>query len=301
MTHNKKRVPNIIFIVGQGASGSTLLSLILNSHSHLTTAGEIDCLPTHSNTTDKQCSCHQPLRICKFWQPILEKQSFFGLDQLAPKIRVKEILPSSFRQTEVDCTNFIKQNSQIFQSVSRTSGCTQIVDASKGIVRWYLLHKYFSKQLTTIYIIRDGRAFINSKRKRLRLTNWTNKFRWTLIGLPKCIFDWIKVNWGIVKILKREAKDKEVLTITYEELTEKPEKTLQKICNHLEIQYQPKMLEYYYVPHHHVAGNPSKFNPGPITPRHEWVNNLNWWEKLIFALMGGHYWNKRFRNFRNLP
>ena len=63
---------NVVFILSTGRSGSTLLDMLLGAHPQLCPLGEIHYLQGGLEL-GRFCGCGMPLKDCKFWQSVLEK------------------------------------------------------------------------------------------------------------------------------------------------------------------------------------------------------------------------------------
>ncbi len=59
-----------VYICSSGYSGSTLLDLILGSHSLIESLGEISHLPKNISL-NSNCSCGEPILECYYWKKIL--------------------------------------------------------------------------------------------------------------------------------------------------------------------------------------------------------------------------------------
>jgi ethanolamine ammonia-lyase large subunit len=54
------------------------------------------------------------------------------------------------------------------------------------------------------------------------------------------------------------------------------------------------MLKYYEQTFHNIAGTRSRFSLKPISPYESWRDRLPKSSLTMFALCGGHYFNRRF-------
>ena len=61
-----------VYICSAGHSGSTLLDLLLGSHSRIASLGEIDQL-SKNIALNTLCACGEPVRSCVLWRDILAK------------------------------------------------------------------------------------------------------------------------------------------------------------------------------------------------------------------------------------
>ena len=61
-----------LYICSAGHSGSTLLDLLLGSHTRIESLGEVSHLPKNIALNTK-CSCGENVRECSVWKPILDQ------------------------------------------------------------------------------------------------------------------------------------------------------------------------------------------------------------------------------------
>jgi len=64
--------PTAVFICSAGHSGSTLLTLLLGSHSHAIALGEITQMPKNL-ALNTLCSCGAPVRDCTLWAGVVDR------------------------------------------------------------------------------------------------------------------------------------------------------------------------------------------------------------------------------------
>lgn len=152
-----------------------------------------------------------------------------------------------------------------------------VIDSSK-IIDWLAeqteVIENTSSQPCLIFIQRDGRAIFNSEinsdpaRPIEELVHkWLNR-----IKITQAFYD--------------EFEGKKI-KIRYEELANNPELIIQQLCNFLEINYQPSMLNYYQHEHHTLGGNSgtqfvvakaqNKHQKEPYMMMHE--HRLNYYQK----------------------
>ena len=65
--------PTILYVMGFGRSGSTMLDIALDNHAEIQGLGELQNVPRVAWRGDALCSCGVPGRECDFWQDIRER------------------------------------------------------------------------------------------------------------------------------------------------------------------------------------------------------------------------------------
>lgn len=199
-------------ICGAGHSGSTLLGLILGSHPSCVYVGEA------------------------------KKVQFFDRDNAPIRKRVCKLCGS-------DCPVWSgfrwDQDRGLYEQISNATGTSCVVDSTKSIP-WINARlnelKDPNNEAMLVFLVRDGRAVINSRLRKypekdpdLLIRDWLNKIEKT--------YDLLKNHSG-----------KQII-VRYEELATNPEKVVREICHAGQIEYHPEMLEFYRHEHHPLGGN----------------------------------------------
>jgi len=201
-----------IFIAGAGHSGSTLLGLLLGSHPDAFYIGE-------GAKTRFLGDARKPehKRVCKLCGPDCEVWGDFA------------VAPSP----------------DLYEQVSRRTGRRRIIDSTKNL-EWLAQQvssvRRHGGQPALIFLVRDGRAVINSRVRKYPdrapeelIRSWmermvqTEMFFQAFVG-PKC-------------------------RVRYEQLATDPEGTLSTACAALGIPYESGMLDFTRGPHHVLGGN----------------------------------------------
>jgi len=85
-----------LYICGAGHSGSTLLDMLLGSHSRIASLGEVINLPMDW-ATNNRCTCGAPVRDCALWSAVARRfEQRFGICHIA--VPVKRTLRGNIRQ-----------------------------------------------------------------------------------------------------------------------------------------------------------------------------------------------------------
>jgi LPS sulfotransferase NodH len=211
------------FIVGSGRSGSTLLRLMLASHSRLTIPPETWYLIP----LVRRFSVDRPLRAQEIEQAVA-------------------IITGHYRwpDMKLDAQEFRRQVSQLPQPHVR--------DLAEVVYRWHLQAEQKVRwgdktppyieivpQLAKMYpgtrfihLVRDGRDVAKS----FRATNWVDS-RW----LHDSTREWTRAmqwHWRWA----RSEFGVQILLVHYEELVVDPDTTLRRICRFLGEEFEPRML-----------------------------------------------------------
>lgn len=208
-----KRVnEKICFICGAGHSGSTLLGLILGSHSKCFYAGEANKTKYFNDPSKdirfKSCKICGP--NCNVWSNLKTDDENDVYEQLSI-ITKKPLI--------IDSTKNLEWLNEQINIVKKTNAC-----------------------LFLIYIQRDGRAVLNS---RIR--------KYPDVAVSRHVNDWI-THIELTNDLYEKFEGNKV-RLHYEELAINPPNVIEKTCNFLRINYEPKMINYHQFEHHPLGGN----------------------------------------------
>ncbi len=230
-SHDTQAAP--IFVVGMNGSGTTMLADCLGQHSQIYAfIHETRVIPHIIQHAKKYGNLHDDPSLLALWEDLV-KIPGIGI-QLAGKTE----LPEGWRDWPRTVAGVIDG---LFRYLAAQAG--------EKKVRWCEktpMHALHMIQLSEtfpnarfIHIIRDGRDCAASFHRRWKRTPELTIYRWR----------------EVLKKARIQSKNisGRYLEIRFEELTEFPERTLQKICQWLNIPYEPTML---------VTRRRQKTNPG---------------------------------------
>ena len=247
--------PTIVCITAVGHSGTTLLDLILSSHSAVTSVGEAIKLP---EKLDARCTCRaKSMRICPFWSAVerlLRRDHELGLDDLD--------LDADDRET------LLAHNRMFYRAVSEASGKTFIVDSSKRRLRVAAMLASGQFDVRPIHLIRSpfGVTFSNMKKGR----PW---------------FHHARHYWHNVHDTKRFLRRYDHAVVRYEQFATDPEGVLGPLMRWLGLSFEPGQLAWTEAEHHNIGGNRMRFGKdSTIRLDEKWRKGLTPGQKLGIML-----------------
>jgi Sulfotransferase family len=278
----------LVYILGSGRCGSTLLDLILNGHSRVLGAGE---LMTLNSRTDPLEGPHaewntelRPLYI-QFWHEVERRfdesgQSLRETNFSHPRLR------NLWRLDEDSVAAWALATKTLLASLHQASGRDIIIDTSKAAQRLYLLLRSGLFRPKVIHLLRDGRAVSNSYIQRYGAF-WGGLQTWAISGV-------------LPLYLRRRIATGDWLEIRYEELATNPETVVRAICAFLGVEYEPQMLHYRNHAYYGLEGSPTflKRTDEGIELDERWRSQFSLGHRLTFALLGG--WLNRLYGYRAL-
>lgn len=268
----------VIYVCSSGRSGSTLLDLLLGSHSNAFSLGEIEHLPKNL-ALDTPCSCGATARSCEFWATAVE--------QLCRDLRVdvrgdpyrlnlgfylatRVIDPS--HQTERykrrrrfvlalkhaeyagwvgsgvlrvfgrDFEEGVRNTLRLYEVVRKNSNKRVLIDSSKEYRKAIALFKARPKQVKVILLHRDGRGVFYSKKK-------------SGFSAQRCVKPWVRFYSRAIPLLNKHIPDECLVRVRYEDLAGAPEATIKGVCERVGLSFEKKMLDFREATHHVLNGN----------------------------------------------
>jgi hypothetical protein len=298
----------LIYILGRAFTGSTLLEMILDVHSKVMSTGEMIYLKRiYENRNKIQCSCLKNAGECNLWSEVLSNyhQKFKNkyqknIFELSPKKSyIKLILHQNELFTQNELSEYREKNQFLFNELRQKTGKNIFVDSSKDPMRLYLLKKIGLFNIKIIYLYRDGRASIDSFKKRNRQSyNIFSRLLRVVGG------EYIMRN-----MLRQKFDREEYFGLKYEDLTTNFHQEIKALLEFLDLKdeesiFTDKSRNDYFIHQinehnsHIVGGNIYRLQKVTEIKNYEnWRKNLNYQEKFLFSLLGGKITNRAMNKF----
>ena len=169
----------IIYIVGAGRSGSTVLDTVLGSHPDAISVGELSNLHRSAWINNEFCACGEPADGCGFWNEVRETwlnatrgasvENYLGM-----QARFERFRPAAMLRTEAAslfstaaARRYLEQTGSLYESIAAVSRRRVIVDSSKTPLRARWLARLPGVDLRLVHLVRDSRAVAWSRKKAL--------------------------------------------------------------------------------------------------------------------------------------
>lgn len=283
---------SIVYILGPGHSGSTLIDRIINTSSEAISLGEVAYYDTYLKKIPHKkialqdgyvCSCRKDFDICSFWKPInkslVNKQRLIKPRGLIDNISFFIPSVSHFKR---------KNNNKLFydtvykESKKKHKHLKVIVDSSKDPRRLFELlsnNSISKRNIKIIYVYREPEAYAYSFRKELRVQSGFKK-RSIVIST----YEWIAVHLASLYLLKKYSPS--TLKVSYHDLCSKTSETTNQISQFLGIPLETdtsKLIsKINNTKYHGIFGNPGRFKQiKSISYDQTWVNELTLTQKII--------------------
>jgi hypothetical protein len=226
------------FIVGSGRSGTTLLRMMLCSHSRISIPGEtwflIDLL--------KRFSIDRPLQTAEIEGAV----SIIAGQLSRPEMKLD---PEEFRREVSELTQpYLRDLVEIvYQWHVRAEGKARWGDKTPVYIRILpeLARMFPNSQF--IFLVRDGRDVAKSFQSGAWLGPW----------LHNNTQEWLDA-LEYLQRSRRSGLGERILLVRYEDLVLETESTLQKICRFIGEEFEPEMLRWEHVVDEHVPPDQMK-------------------------------------------
>jgi len=284
----------VLFIVGEGRSGSTLLEKALASSPGVFGAGELIHVWERGFLDNQLCACGEPFKSCSLWRQVSDE-----LKDASPKQALKALrrvrLRYFWRKPSEDELWLRELHYRLYATLKRLTGARLIIDSSKHPVYARLMASHPLVEPLVLHLVRDPRGVAYSWSKKKRRPEITAHEAY----MPRYSPLRSALSWLVVNALSEQlARRLPYLRVRYEDFVKRPKDTLERIGRfvgleglgavagdgHLELKKT-----------HQVAGNPSRFKEGRVElkPDEAWKESMPPLSKLIVSLLT-HPLRKRY-------
>ena len=247
--------PTILYIVGLGHSGSTLLDLLLGSHTQAVGLGELGVLSSRSSEGSRElalreqpCTCGTPSRLdCPFWGGVdrwLHEEHGTSLMKIA--------LDAPLRSDRVAA------NRALYSTISELTGRRYLVDSSKSRSRLRsLIEAQFD--VRPIHLVREPHGVVYSNvRKGRSWLHYSGHYASSTLKTHRLL------------------AARPHLLVRYEELAAEPEAVVRRIVEWVGLEFEPGQLCWTEFEHHQLSGNRMRFSGDPsIRLDRSWQEGLS--------------------------
>lgn len=230
----------VVYIAGVGRSGSTVLDSALGNHPYIQSVGELSRLANDAWIQNLYCSCGKRSHECPFWMAVYEAwraakgkvsvQEFVETQNNVEQFR--HYWPGFVRENWKKTQSFqtyAEQTLHVLKAIQQISGCSTIVDSSKGVARAYALSLIPEIDLRVIHLVRDSRGVVWSHKKKF-MKDMQNGLPRNIEAQPvwRTALYWCRMNLE-ADWLRRQLGSERSLFVRYEDFMTQTLSVLQKI------------------------------------------------------------------------
>ena len=268
------RIP-VVYIVGWGRSGTTLLARTLNTVTDAVDLGELFYVWSRGIQQDQVCECGLRFSSCPFWQGVcarLPARIVDGVDQWSTagyELRTRHVF-ASFSTTARDAWSrriapYLDACAEVYAAAHAEADYQVLIDASKNPGHAYALSLTDRIDLRLIHVVRDPRATAFSWWRRVKSEPGDADDMGQHHPLRNAM-KWRQWNAAIERMTR--SLDVPSRLVRYEDFVRSPERTTRDLCAWAGIPgWSADALEgdgIRFAAGHHFAGNPNRVEGGRV-------------------------------------
>lgn len=279
----------VLYIVGPGRSGSTLLERALDQAPHVAGVGELAMIWQHGVLGDRRCSCGTAFHDCTFWAEV-EARSPGLFDEHA----ARAIVQGQVRTTRTArlvramsargrhalerqlAPDHVARTERLYRAIQQVSGADTIVDSSKHPFLAWLTGRIEGIDVTYLHLVRDPRATAHSW-GRVRLEPGAPGLTMNRYSVLSASVQWTLWNAAALAVTRGQ----QAALVNYEDFVAEPRRVLDEILADLgHPGLDPTIVHDATIelrPGHAVSGNPMRFTTGAthIVVDDEWKRHMS--------------------------
>lgn len=278
----------LVYVLAASHSGSTLTTMLINSHPQICTVGELKATSL-GDVERYRCSCLEFIKQCPFWNAISQKMKEKGFDYEVTNARndirsdagtlqkrllnplhrgkflewVRDFLLSITPSWKRHVNSFHVRNTALLECIADYADVDTIVDSSKVGIRLKYLLKNSNIEVFVVRVVRDGRGvaltymnpaeFADARDKKLREGGSGGDRAHQQLDMAAAALMWKRSNQEGDAIISQLQKNR-YIQIRYEDICNHTDETLKKIFTFAGVDAELKRDDYRSVDHH-IVGN----------------------------------------------
>lgn len=162
-------LPRIVYIMGTGRSGTTILEVLIRNNPEIFGAGEITHIFRDGFLKNKECSCGKATLNCEVWGRVLEKNQWSAVEvKDFEKVFSNVTRHGAFPLIALGIINRERQcefeivNKKLFSSIKEVTGANIIVDSSKYPSRALFLAEHYPGDIKILCMTRSPSGLISA-------------------------------------------------------------------------------------------------------------------------------------------
>jgi hypothetical protein len=293
----------VVYLMGYGRSGSTVLDTVLGSHGQALGAGEVTNLVVSGWLADLYCACGERGSRCPFWSAVRREWArlaggedlpgYLALQRrFEPLARLPATVAAARRGTPA-FREYARRTALLFAAVRLVAGVPVVVDSSKRPARAYALARMPGIRLSLVHLVRDARGVAWSFRQAHERDDRRGvQRRFTPRPAASTALRWLAVNLACGWVRRRLAATPQ-LVLRYEDLAVGPAAALAAVGQATGLDYGPVVAALErgeaLAVGHCIAGNRVRMEGSlRLALDERWRRDLPPGERrLVWALAGG--------------
>jgi hypothetical protein len=291
----------VLYVVGLGRSGSTILSNSLGQIPGFFSGGELNFIWRHNVLENRLCGCGRPFRECPVWTRVMD-QAFGGMDGVDPRAIMRlQNLGTRTRHIPMMLTRGGRRSlaqrleklliayGRLYEAIGAITGSRVIVDSSKEPAHGFAMSMVPGVDFYALHLLRDPRAAAYSWSKKKPQPDTDTRDFMVRFSPAKSSALWDSWN-ASAEALWRRVPDR-YLRLRYEDFVADPRECFEKILALVgEPDAGPPLVgerEVKLGVSHTVSGNPNRFETGAVELRtdREWTSRMKPRDKALVTVL----------------
>lgn len=300
-TDEERRRPlKVLFVLGSGRSGTTILDNVLGELESFFSAGELRYLWQRGLLGRGQCGAGDPVRECEIWSAVLREAGGEPTKEAAEEIvrwqdgnlksrHTPHLLRQNPGSPRGGLAQYVRILGRIHRAIAKVTGARVVIDSSKRPSDAAVLRLIPGIDAYFLHVVRDPRAVAFSWRRAKAWRKDGTSFMRTH-GPAYSTSLWVGYNLGAERVLRRAAPG-HALRIRYEDFVRTPGETVARIGSWINEIVEPVPFldrnTAKLTGNHSVSGNPSRFKVGavPIRDDDAWRHQQGWGDRMSVTLL----------------
>jgi hypothetical protein len=291
----------VLYVVGLGRSGSTILSNSLGQIPGFFSGGELNFIWRHNVIENRLCGCGRPFRECPVWSKVMD-EAFGGMDAVDPREMMRlqnsgtrtRHIPSMLteggrRSLAGRLEKLLISYGRLYEAIGTVTGSRVVVDSSKEPAHGFAMGMVPGVDFYVLHLIRDPRAAAYSWSKKKPQPDTDTREHMVRFSPTKSSALWDSWNASAEALWRRTPQ--RYLRLRYEDFVADPRKSFEKILALVgEPDAEPPLVgerEVKLGVSHTVSGNPNRFDTGAVELRtdREWISRMNPRDKALVTAL----------------
>ena len=279
----------VIYIMGRGRGGSTVLGNVLGELDGFFSAGEVRTLWDPIVVWGGRCRCGEPPETCPVWGPVIDGVNAHEAAALQREVvRERNLLRIIRRRNFQALEGFAQVMTEVYRKLAETTGARVIVDSSKRPSYGAFLRAVPAISVRYVHLVRDPRASAHSWKER-RYESTTSGAEVRRRGALDSTLRWDLLNLE-AEVLRASETPAAFARLRYEDFVAEPRATVQRLAGFAGRKVAPTPFEDDHTVrmavNHALGGNPSREQTGSVrlqdsgawrraqSPSDRWITTL---------------------------
>ena len=275
----------VLFVVGSGRSGSTLLDILLGQVDGFFSTGELHSLWWAGILEGRRCGCGLSVTACPVWRRVVARSLGGDIGSAAREVtRLQRSVPGPARAWLLarggpepppgDLGRYGRRLVETYRAIAEETDARVVVDSTKHPAVGSLLARLPGIRPYFVHLVRDPRGVAHSWRRRKPATDRYGTLEMERFYAGASAGRWV-LEQAAARALCRANADRS-LRLRYEDLTTEPRAAVARVLSL--VGEDPGGARFLSGPvvdlrtTHTVSGNPIRLHPGrmEIAPDEEW-------------------------------